>query len=175
MIYGKLRTKKIIIGSDHRGQEIQRLISSHLQRFEEFSLQTVSEQDAEVIDYPDVAQFVAREVSTGRCNYGILICGTGIGVCVVANKFPGVRAAPCHNEVAAELSRKHNDSNVLCLSGDMLGERSTLAIVEKWLSTSFGGGRHQDRLEKIKRIEDRLSNSSFATESKIPAQAVRAS
>lgn len=158
MIYGKLTKKKIIIGSDHRGLEIQRLISTHFQHVEEFDLITVSEQDDEVVDYPDVAQFVAREVSMGRCDYGILICGTGIGVCVVANKFPGVRAAPCHNEVAAELSRKHNDSNVLCLSGDMLGERSTLTIVEKWLSTPFGGGRHQERLEKIKRIEDRLSD-----------------
>jgi ribose 5-phosphate isomerase B len=105
------------------------------------------------VDYPDIAATVARSVASGEADRGILICGTGIGTCMVANKFPGIRAAPCHNEVVAELSRRHNNANVLCLSGDLLGERSSVAIVAIWLATQFDGGRHSVRLEKIRQFE----------------------
>ncbi|MDR2441631.1 MAG: ribose 5-phosphate isomerase B [Planctomycetaceae bacterium] len=144
---------KIILGSDHRGKRIQDWILKH-RIFQQYEIFVIGEHYSGFIDYPDVAARVAFEVGSGFYDRGILICGTGIGMCVVANKFPGVRAAPCHNEVAAELSRKHNDANILCLAGDLLGERSSLVIVEKWLATPFENGYHVNRLEKIKNLEN---------------------
>lgn len=156
MISGNSNLKRIVIGTDHRGKDIFDQISKFLDQEFRCELLIANSLDDDPVDYPDIAAKVAHEISCGNADCGILICGTGIGMCVVANKFPGVRAAPCHNEVAAELSRKHNDSNVLCLAGDMLGERSTLTVVEKWLSTEFSGGRHQERLEKIRALENRI-------------------
>jgi len=145
---------KIILASDHRGLNVRATILEYLQTLPEHTVLLVDEQLSDNADYPDVATKVAGSVSTGAADCGILICGTGIGTCVVANKFPGVRAAPCHNEVAAELSRKHNNANVLCLSGDLLGERSSVAVVAIWLATQFEGGRHSVRLEKIRLLEE---------------------
>lgn len=156
MIDSSIMQIRISIGSDHRGKEIMNLIYDHLSKDDRYFLNSIDEDDLDCIDYTDIGASVARQVSLGSTDFGILICGNGIGMCVVANKFPGVRAAPCHNEVAAELSRKHNNSNILCLSGDMLGERSSLSIVEKWLSTPFDQGRHQDRLDKIHHLEQRM-------------------
>ena len=98
---------------------------------------------------------MARRVSNGDVDRGILICGTGLGMAIAANKFPGVRAAPCHDDLTAELSRRHNDLNVLCLSGDMLGERLVDRLVEIWLNTPFEGGRHARRVRKIDQLERR--------------------
>jgi ribose 5-phosphate isomerase B len=144
---------KIILASDHRGLDVRAMILEYLQKMPEYTVLLVDEHLSEDADYPDVAEKVARLVSSGEADRGILVCGTGIGTCIVANKFPGVRAAPCHNEVVAELSRKHNNSNILCLSGDLLGERSSVAVVAIWLSAPFDGGRHSVRLEKILQIE----------------------
>ena len=105
------------------------------------------------VDYPDVAAAVAEAVADGRADRGVLICGTGVGMCITANKFRGVRAACCYNEVAAELSRRHNDANVLCLAGDFLSETTVEAIVRLWLTTPFDGGRHQRRVNLIDEIE----------------------
>lgn len=105
------------------------------------------------IDYPDVAAIVAQKVSKGEVDYGVLICGTGIGMCIVANKFPGVRAAACHNESATELSRCHNNANVLCISGEMLGPTVAGILVKRFLTTPYEGGRHDARLQKIAMIE----------------------
>ena len=144
---------KIILASDHRGLNVRTTIWEYLRTLPEHTVVLVNGQISEDADYPDIAAKVAQSVSSGEFDRGILICGTGIGTCVVANKFPGVRAAPCHNEVVAELSRKHNDANVLCLSGDLLGERSSVAVVAIWLAAQFEGGRHSVRLEKIRQIE----------------------
>jgi len=144
---------KIILASDHRGLNVRATILEYLQTLPEHTVVLIDEQSSESTDYPDIAEKVAQSVSSGASDYGILICGTGIGTCIVANKFPGIRAAPCHNEVVAELSRKHNDSNVLCLSGDLLGERSSVAVVAAWLNAQFEGGRHCVRLEKIHQLE----------------------
>ena len=146
---------KIILASDHRGLNVQSTILEYLQTLPEHTVTLVEEQCSGDADYPDIAAKVAQSVSSGVADFGILICGTGIGTCIVANKFPDVRAAPCHNEVSAELSRKHNDANVLCLSGDLLGERSSVAVVAIWLNTKFDGGRHSVRLEKIRQLEVR--------------------
>ncbi|MDR0608926.1 MAG: ribose 5-phosphate isomerase B [Planctomycetaceae bacterium] len=154
---------KIILGCDHRGKRIQDWILEH-GVFQQYELFVTGDYCSDFIDYPDIAARVAWEVGSGVYDRGILICGTGIGMCVVANKFPGVRAAPCHNEVAAELSRRHNDANILCLAGDLLGERSSLVIVEKWLATPFDRGRHTDRLEKIKNLENQNYSDVLITE-----------
>ena len=144
---------KIVLASDHRGLNVRETILEYLRTLSEHTVVMVDEASAGSTDYPDIAALVAQSISSGTADRGILICGTGIGTCIVANKFPGVRAAPCHNEVVAELSRKHNDSNVLCLSGDLLGERSSVAVVAAWLGALFEGGRHCIRLEKIHRLE----------------------
>ncbi len=107
------------------------------------------------IDYPDVAAAVAEKVCHGEVDYGILIDGTGIGMSVVANKFQGVRAAVCFNQTSAELSRRHNNANVLCLPGEMLGKMSIAAMVTCWLNTPYEGQRHQRRLDKITLIEQK--------------------
>ena len=113
----------------------------------------VGSHGPEPVDYPDVAALVGRKVASREVDRGILICGSGLGMCIAANKIPGVRAAPCYDDVTAELSRRHNDLNVLCLSGDMLGDRLVDRLVEIWLKTPFEGGRHARRLRKIGALE----------------------
>ncbi len=143
---------RIAVGSDHRGVSVKERIIEQLRKLGQQVVDAgPSSQDS--IDYPDVAADVARRVSNGEMDRGILICGTGIGMCIAANKFPGVRAAPCHDDLTAELSRRHNDLNVLCLSADMLGERLIDRMVEIWLNTEFEGGRHARRVEKIGALE----------------------
>jgi ribose 5-phosphate isomerase B len=105
------------------------------------------------VDYPDFAAAVALKVAHGEVDRGILICGTGIGMSIAANKYPKVRAAACLDELSAEISRRHNDVNILCLSADMLGEQRTDRIVSIWLSTPFDGGRHARRVDKIEKSE----------------------
>jgi len=111
---------------------------------------------ADSVDYPDFAMLAAEKVSHGDYDRGILICGSGIGMCIVANKFPGVRAAVCHDVSAAEMSRKHNDSNMLGLGADVINEELARKILHVWLETKFEGGRHLRRIQKISEIESRL-------------------
>lgn len=143
---------RIAIGSDHRGYTVKSKVIELVRRlghevFDEGCSGTES------VDYPDIATVVGQKVSSGEMDRGILICGTGIGMCIAANKFPGVRAAPCHDDLTAEMSRRHNDLNVLCLSADMLGEKLIDRMVEIWLSTAFEGGRHARRIEKLTEME----------------------
>ena len=119
----------------------------------DFEREESSESATKAVDYPDVAAAVAEAVASGKADKGILICGTGIGMCVAANKIRGVRAAVCCNEVAAEFSRRHNDANVLCLSGEFLGVAEIEALVRIWLTTPFDGGRHARRVDKISTFE----------------------
>ena len=112
-----------------------------------------SDEDPVCVDYPDVGAAVAQAVAQGRADMGVLICGTGVGMCITANKFKGVRAAVCFNEVAAELSRRHNDANVLCVSGEFLSIPALESLVRRWLITPFDGGRHEPRVQKISDIE----------------------
>ncbi len=143
---------KIAIGSDHRGFNVKAKLLELAPRLGH-TIEDVGTYSAESCDYPDAAAIVAGKVSRGEIDRGILICGTGIGMCIAANKVPGVRAAPCHDDLTAELSRRHNDLNVLCLSADMLGERLIDRMVEIWLNTPFEGGRHARRIEKIAELE----------------------
>ncbi len=143
---------QIVIGSDHRGYQVKSKIIELLKRLEHTVLDVGTDDNASV-DYPDIAADVARRVSSGEADRGILICGSGLGMCIAANKVPGIRAAPCHDDLTAEMSRRHNNLNVLCLSADMLGEKLIDRMVEIWLTTEFEGGRHARRVEKIEKLE----------------------
>jgi ribose 5-phosphate isomerase B len=143
---------KIAVGSDHRGFDVKRRVVSLLQHLGHEVLDKGAE-GPESVDYPDYAFQVARAVGEKQVDRGILICGTGIGMCIAANKVPGVRAAPCHDSITAEMSRRHNDANVLCLSADLLGEELIDRMVRIWLETEFEGGRHARRVDKIARYE----------------------
>ena len=143
---------KVAIASDHRGYHLKEKVISLLKAKGHTVIDDGPSSEASV-DYPDFAALVARKVSAGEVDRGILICGTGLGMAISANKFPGVRAAACVDEVTAELSRRHNDLNVLCLSGDLLSSRSTERLVEIWMDTEFEGGRHERRVEKIAQLE----------------------
>lgn len=143
---------RISFASDHRGVSIKGRLSQKLTEagYEVFDEGTDDEQ---AVDYPDFADVVAGKVSRGEADRGILICGTGIGMAIAANKYPGVRAASCYDEVMIELSRRHNDLNVLCLPGDLIGDRPIDDLVLMWLRTEFEGGRHARRIKKIQKIE----------------------
>lgn len=145
---------KIAIASDHRGFQMK---SRLIQLVESLGHETVDfgPGSTERVDYPDFAGQVASAVGSGAVDRGVLICGTGLGMCIAANKFDGVRAAPCHDTVTAELSRLHNNANVVCLSADQLSDQLADQILEIWLKTEFEGGRHARRLEKISEIEKR--------------------
>ncbi|MFQ5779474.1 MAG: ribose 5-phosphate isomerase B [Nitrospiria bacterium] len=149
---------KITIASDHAGFEFKRRIRRYLSE-KNIEHLDVGTDNNDSVDYPDYAIKVAESVSKGEIDRGILICGTGIGMSIVANKFRGVRAALCHNATTAEASRRHNDANILVLGGRVLDEEEVLSIVEVWLQTDFDGGHHQRRLEKILEIEKSGVNS----------------
>ena len=143
---------RIAVGTDHRGFDIRAKVVELLRQLghEVIDVGTFS---PEAVDYPDIAADVAHKVSRGEVDRGVLVCGTGLGMCIAANKVRGVRAAPCHDDLTAEMSRRHNDSNVLCLSADLLGERLIDRMIEIWLTTPFEGGRHARRVEKITELE----------------------
>ena len=146
---------RIAIGTDHRGYAIRSKVIELVERLGH-TVEDVGSFSGDAVDYPDIAAAVARKVSRGEVDRGILVCGTGMGMAIAANKFHGVRAAPCHDDLTAEMSRRHNDSNVLCLSADLLGERLIDRMVELWLSTPFEGGRHARRVEKIRELEEQV-------------------
>lgn len=143
---------KIAVASDHRGYLIKGKILALIQDRNHHGID-MGTDSSDSVDYPDFAAKVALAVSQGSAERGILICGTGMGMCIAANKFPGVRAASCHDDLTAEMSRRHNDANVLCLSADLLGDRLVTRMVELWLKTEFEGGRHARRVEKITQLE----------------------
>ncbi len=155
---------KVAVGSDHRGFRAKELIKSIVTQLghECVDVGTVSSNP---VDYPDPAYLAAKAVSEKRADRAILACGTGIGMSISANKVKGVRAALCYDELSARISRHHNDANVLCVSGELLGEVLLRRMVEVWLSTDFAGGRHQRRVQKIQAIEDN-KNPSDITNSK---------
>jgi ribose 5-phosphate isomerase B len=144
---------KIAVANDHRGvsaiEQVKAIIAQLGHECLDFS-----HNDERPIDYPDAAYRAAILVSRGEADRAILVCGTGIGMSIAANKVKGVRAALCFDELNAQISRHHNDANVLCISGDLLGTTMLRKMVETWLTTEFSGGRHQRRVDKIKAIED---------------------
>ena len=143
---------RISVGSDHRGLAVKTRLTELLVRLGH-EVRDEGTNSPGSVDYPDIAMAVACKVSHGAADRGILVCGTGIGMSITANKFIGVRAAVCNDAVTAEISRRHNDVNVLCLAGDLLGQRNIDRLIEIWLDTAFEGGRHARRLQKIQRLE----------------------
>ncbi len=144
---------KIAVGSDHRGFEAKHLIKAILAQLGHECID-FGTTDSNPVDYPDNAYLVAMAVSKKQADRAILACATGLGMSITANKIKGIRAALCHDELSAQISRDHNDANVLCISGDQVGEVLLRKIVEVWLSTEFSGGRHQRRVNKIAAIEE---------------------
>lgn len=145
---------RIALGCDHRGrQAIDELVPVLEGVGHEVVEHGGCKGDSQPCDYPDRAWLVANSVRCGEADRGILVCGTGIGMCMAANKVPGVRAAVALDELSARLSRSHNDANVLCMSADMLGQTLLHRIVETWMDTPFEGGRHVRRVAKIHEIE----------------------
>ncbi|MEM6979359.1 MAG: ribose 5-phosphate isomerase B [Planctomycetota bacterium] len=144
---------RVGLASDHRGVGIKSRLVQCLQA-EGFEVLDEGTDSAAPVDYPDFASVIATGIRDGRIDRGILICGTGIGMAIVANKFAGVRAAPCYDEVMVEMSRRHNDANVLCLPGDLIGERPIDDLVLMWLRTEFENGRHRKRVDKIQLVEN---------------------
>jgi len=143
---------RIAIGSDHRGfalkEALKELLAELGHEWVDFGCQT-----EEPVDYPDIARPLAEAVAAGEYERGILICGSGVGMSIAANKVKGVRAALCHDTFAGRLTRRHNDANVLCLGGWCIGRGVAEDIVRLFLSEDFEGGRHARRLEKIRAIE----------------------
>ena len=143
---------KIAVANDHRGVNAIEQVKAIIAQLNHECLD-FSHNSEQPIDYPDAAFKAASMVSKGEADRAILVCGTGIGMSIAANKIKGVRAALCFDELNAQISRHHNDANVLCLSGDLLGTTMLRKMVETWLSTEFSGGRHQRRVNKINAIE----------------------
>lgn len=139
---------KIALGSDHRGFEAKERIKALLSSLGHPVLDRGT-GSREACDYPDAGLAVAQDVADTRAERGILLCGTGLGMSITANKVPGVRAALCHDELTAQLSRRHNNANVLCLPADLVGDALMQSMVKVWLETEFEGGRHARRVEKI--------------------------
>lgn len=143
--------KSIIIGSDHAAFQLKETIKSYLEG-DGFSVEDVGAKGTDSVDYPDFGIKVATSISEGKQSRGILMCGTGIGMSMVANRFPGVRAALCGDMFSALMSRRHNDANVLVMGGRVVGDVLALEIVKTWLTTEFEGGRHRQRIDKFDRI-----------------------
>jgi ribose 5-phosphate isomerase B len=142
----------IALGCDHRGLNLKQTIMSLINETEH-SYEDFGGYDTTPVDYPDIAQKVAEAVARREFGCGILVCSSGIGMSIAANKVKGIRAALCHNPFTASRARQHNDANVLCLGADVVGQDSVKQIVQTFLDTEFEGGRHTQRLEKIKALE----------------------
>jgi ribose 5-phosphate isomerase B len=139
----------IIIGSDHAGYDLKEEIKKFLSEKDDYIIKDMGAFSHEPVDYPIIAHKVAKNIAERKFNRGILLCGSGIGMSMVANRYRNVRAALCHNLYTVRLSRMHNDANILVLGGRVLGFGLALEMVDLFLSTDFDGGRHQRRLEEI--------------------------
>ncbi|MEW6002254.1 MAG: ribose 5-phosphate isomerase B [Nitrospirota bacterium] len=150
----------IAIGCDHAGFELK---SEIVELLNDLGMEHIDygTNGPESVDYPDFGERVSEAVSSGRIDRGILICGTGIGMSIVANKFPGIRASLCNDLFIAKMSRLHNDANILVLGGRIIGKDLAKEIVRVWISTPFEGERHSLRLRKIFQIEERLTRNGI--------------
>jgi ribose 5-phosphate isomerase B len=157
---------KIALGADHAGYELKDKIKRHLQQ-RGIEVQDDGTSSDESVDYPDYARLVAHDVSQHRVDLGILVCGSGIGMAMAANKVAGIRAANVSTEYEARMSREHNNANVLTVGARILKEEEALRIVDKWLGTSFAGGRHELRVEKIAALEKEQAQAPVPAARKI--------
>jgi len=147
---------KIVLGCDHGGVELKEVIAGVLKSIPDVEIIDAGTYGEESVDYPEFGAKVAEAVSSGAADRGIAVCGTGIGMSIVANKYHGVRAALCHDCFTAKMSRKHNDANVLVLGGRVTGSEVAIDMLKEWLATPFEGGRHQRRLDEISDLEKKV-------------------
>jgi len=147
-----MEQETIIMGSDHAAFQMKETIKSYLES-EGFTVEDAGALGTDSVDYPDYGIKVSSSISSGKQKRGILMCGTGLGMSMVANRFPGVRAALCGDIFSAVMSRQHNDANILVLGGRVIGDVLAKEIVKTWLKTEFDGGRHKNRLDKFDRID----------------------
>ena len=150
---------KVAVGNDHHGVELKKMLIASLEAAGHIVVNAGTDA-ADAVDYPDFAGQVANQVSQGQVDRGVLICGSGTGMAIAANKVQGVRAAVCRDQQTAELSRQHNDTNVICLSGQFVDAQTNVDIVTTWLATGFDGGRHLRRVNKIGQLEAPHTNQS---------------
>ena len=151
---------KFVIASDHGGLELKEAISSYL-KDAGVDIVDLGTMNDDSVDYPDFGIKVARAVSVGEADKGILICGTGIGMSIVANKFPGIRAALITDEFTAQMSKEHNNANIVVMGGRILTSEQARKMVQVWLESEYEGGRHQRRLDKIASLEDDIRSGSL--------------
>ncbi len=145
---------KIAIGADHAGFELKEKVREYLAS-RGYEVQDHGTSSTDPVDYPDFAERVASQVAAKQATYGVLVCGTGLGMELAANKVPGVRATPCNDTLSARLAREHNNANVLTMGGRLIDEAEARKIVDTWLATPFAGGRHERRVEKIAGIDQK--------------------
>jgi len=142
----------IIIGCDHAAYRLKEILKAFLNK-SSFQITDAGTHSEASVDYPDIAKKVASDISQGKYMHGILTCGTGLGMSMVANKYPNVRAALCNDLFSAQMSKRHNNANILVLGGQVVGDMLAIEIVKTWLKTPFEGGRHQRRLNKFNCID----------------------
>lgn len=145
--------KKIVIGSDHGGYTLKEVIINHLKK-KKYKVIDVGTYSEDRVDYPDFAEKAARMIASNEVKMGILICNTGIGMCISANKIKGIRAANVHDIDTAKLSKEHNNANIITLGSVVLEPEEAIEVVESWLNAKFVGGRHKRRIKKISKLEN---------------------
>lgn len=144
---------KITIGSDHGAVELKEEVKKVLAEFDDISVKDIGTFGKESVDYPDIAEKVCAEVVSGAADRGIVLCGTGIGISISANKIKGIRCALCNEIYSAKMSREHNNANVLAMGGRVIGSEVAGQIVRTWITADFAGGRHERRVNKIMALE----------------------
>jgi ribose 5-phosphate isomerase B len=149
------KTGNIAVAADHGGAELKDLLCSYL-KGKGYNISDYGVPPGETSDYPDSACGVIADILNGEASAGILVCGTGVGMSIIANRLPGIRAALANDEFTAKMSRAHNNSNVLCLGGRIIGNELAKAIVDVWLTTAFEGGRHERRIDKIETVAESI-------------------
>jgi ribose 5-phosphate isomerase B len=154
---GEGETLRVAVASDHGGFELKKTVTRYLES-QGIEYRDFGTHSAESCDYPDIARALAEAVADGTFDRGIVICGTGIGVSIVANKVPGIRAALCHDTFSAHASREHNNANILAMGERVIGPGLARDVVKVWLETGFEGGRHARRVDKITSIEETFCN-----------------
>ena len=149
--------KKIAIASDHGGFELKETVIAHLLN-DGWEIDDLGPNNEDSVDYPDYGIKLAEIIANKKVERGIVICGTGLGMSIVVNRFPGIRGTLCSDIYTAKMSREHNDSNILIMGGRVIGRGLASEIVDTWLNTAFEGGRHQRRLDKINEIDTNLKS-----------------
>ncbi len=143
---------RIVMASDHGATELRREVFEHI-RQQGYPVEDLGTHENASVDYPDFATLAVQKIRDGEADRAVLMCGTGLGISMSANRYRGIRAAPCHNEFDARMSRQHNDANVLAMGGRVIGPGLAKSIFDVWIEAEFEGGRHQRRVEKVEAIE----------------------